>query len=130
LEAHHLMKQLKPAKNTDTNFKLTAMKYPEKQYFTLVQCLKKLAHIINVAEMNVHTLHFVIYQQFSDGQKHNWLYCTIEGLKKRHQCKEEEEKHKLIDIETTFDLYPEGCNDTHIETAMKKAFKELGLIKK
>jgi hypothetical protein len=107
------------------------MKYPKDQYEVLVECLKVFhVHMVDIKELNPNTLHYMVYQQFSEGQKHNWLYCVPGGiLKRQHQLTEEEAKTsvKFLDfpIEKPFELYPEGCNDNHIPTAVKKAISEV-----
>lgn len=105
------------------------MKYPEKQYNILIEALKKLAVHLDIKAFNPVALYYVVYQQFSESQSHNHLYCVSGGnLKKFHQLTEGEkvEAIKFLDTEgKTLDLYPEGCNDNHIETAVKRAVKEI-----
>lgn len=107
------------------------MKYPKEQYDVLVECLKVFhVHKIDVRDVSPNSLHYMVFQQFSDGQKHNWLYCVPGGvLKREHQLTEEERKTSVkflnFTLEKPFELYPEGCDDTHIPTAVKKAIKEL-----
>jgi hypothetical protein len=68
----------------------------------------------------------MVYQQFSEGQKHNWLYCMPGGnIQRAHKIEDIANCEKWISTQYDFKLYPEGCNDTHIETAMKAAIKEL-----
>lgn len=106
------------------------MKYPQKQYDVLIDCLKQFAPLMNIDVINVHALHYIVYQQFSEGQTHNHLYCTVNGLKRAYQLTELEktDSRKLIEIKFDFKLYPDGCNDSHIETAMKRVIKELTKI--
>lgn len=102
------------------------MKYPQKQFDLLVESVKKLAVHIDVKETNPHTIHYIIYQQFSEGQKHNWLYCCPGGtLQRAHKIDNIAECEKLFTGEYDFKLYPEGCNDNHIETAMKAVINKL-----
>lgn len=102
------------------------MKYPQKQFEILVNSLKKLAVHIDIKESNPHTLHYMVYQQYSEGQKHNWLYCMPGGnIQRAHKIKDITECEKWFNDEQQFDLYPDGCNDSHIETAMKAAIKSL-----
>ena len=106
------------------------MKYPQQQFNTLIEILKQLAVHIDLRSINPSTLHYIAYQQLCEGQTHNYLYC-VEGatLKRYHQLTDVEKQtaQKLIQIEENIEflLYPKGCNDTHIETAMKKALKSL-----
>ena len=114
------------------------MKYPVEQYNELKNGLKKLQSYLDLKESNIHTLHYVVFQQYSEGQEHNALYIKDSELLKAFQVwnkyavylpgqPEENRKgwEKFITSEFDFKLYPEGCNDNHIETAVKKAVKEL-----
>jgi hypothetical protein len=105
------------------------MKYPEKQYNVLVEALKQLAVHLDIKAYNPVALYYVVYQQFSESQKHNHLYCCVGGeLKKYHKLTEGEKTEAVKFLNTkdkTLELYPEGCNDSHIETAVKRAVKEL-----
>ncbi len=104
------------------------MKYPQQQFDTLVECLKILAPFLDIKNCNLHALHYLVAQQFNEGQKHNWAYSVGSDIKKAHQLTgDDKEAVKLLDMGVTFDLYPDGCNDSHIETAMKRAIKELGI---
>lgn len=102
------------------------MKYPVNQFNTLLECLKYLSTYINIREVNPNALHYVVFQQFSEGQTHNHLYCLNGTIKKQHQLTdiEKSEAVKFIDTKgAEFLLYPKGCNDAHVETAVKKAIK-------
>jgi len=106
------------------------MKYNKKQFEILLQVLQQFAVLIDLSQSNLHTIHFIIYQQFSEGHKHNWLYCCEGGnLKKYFQMTDEDKKNarKFIEIDFKFELYPDNCNDNNIETAMNKAIKLLGI---
>lgn len=104
------------------------MKYPLQQFEVLVNILKQLAVHFDLNSINPNALHYIVFQQLSEGQKHNQLYC-IEGgtLKRQFQMTETEQQtaKKLIENDFDFKLYPEGCNDNHVETAVKKAVKLL-----
>ena len=104
------------------------MNYPLEQLAKLEAALKRLAVHIDVKQVNPSALHFIIYQQYAEGQKHNWLYCVEGGaLKKGHQLTEQEKQTavKLFTEKWTFEMYPENCNDNHVETAVKKAIKNI-----
>lgn len=102
------------------------MKYPQQQYKVLVNSLKKLAVHIDIKGSNPHTIHYMIYQQYSEGQKHNWLYCMPGGsIQRAHKIADLTNCEKWFNDNQTFELYPTGCNDSHIETAMKAAIKEM-----
>lgn len=103
------------------------MKYPIDQYNILIQCLKLFKPLMNIDVVNPSALHYIVFQQFSEGQTNNHLYCTVNGLKRFYAMSESDkvEARKLIEINFDFKLYPAGCNDTHILTAMRRAIKEL-----
>ena len=106
------------------------MKYPREQFEVLKECIKQLSPVYNVNAANLHTLHYICYQQIQkDGQDHNHLYVYGTEMKRFYSLNEEQKNVfvKFITIDYDFKLYPEGCNDSHIETAMKLAFKELGI---
>lgn len=103
------------------------MKYPIEQYNILMEVVKQLSVHIEVKELNPNAVHFMVYQQLNVHQNHASLYCTEEGLKVYYKLTEEEVKtaRKFIELNSNFELYPSGCNDNHIETAVKKIIKEL-----
>ena len=101
------------------------MKYPKNQQQVFERFLKELFTIIDVEKINPNTLHYICFQQHSEGQKHNWLYCTVDGLKREHQLTENEDAVKLFDSNFEFELYPDGCNDNHIETMVRRTIKNL-----
>ncbi|WPZ08736.1 hypothetical protein [Roseivirga spongicola] len=105
------------------------MKYPKEQQQVFERFLKKIAPIIDIKNSNGHSLHFMCFQQHSEGQKHNWLYNTTEGLKRGYKLTEDEEAHKFFESDFEFELYPEGCNDSHVETMIKYTLKNIGLAK-
>lgn len=103
------------------------MKYPINQFEVLVNILKQFAVHFDLNSVHPCTLHYMAFQQVSEGQKHNYLFCVSGTLKKYHSLTEEEKQTAVKFIETDFDfkLYPDGCNDSHIETAVKKALKQM-----
>jgi hypothetical protein len=114
------------AKNNFLTFKFIIMKYPLKQYQELTAVLKQLAVCIDLRTINPSALHFIAFQQCSEGQKHNWFMAKGNELKKAYKLENLEGWVKWIEnTNPDFLLYPEGCNDNHIETAIKKAMKEL-----
>lgn len=109
------------------------MKYPAKQFEILVESMKVLAVHLDLKAMNPHTIHYMVYQQYSEGQKHNWIYCMPGGNIQRafkidnlEGCEKWLTKNNGVE----FELYPAGCNDDHIATAMKAALKELFTVDK
>ena len=101
------------------------MKYPKQQQQVFENFLKQISTHIDIFKTNMHTLHYICYQQHSEGQKHNWLYCTNEGLKRQHQLKQGEEATKFFNSDFNFELYPNECNDNHVETMVKQTLKNL-----
>lgn len=93
------------------------MKYPKQQFRLLVECLVLLKPYVSFEHVSNSQLHYIIATQFNVHNKHNWLY-DVNG-----KAVKDSKGRKIIDIEEKFDLYPDGCDDTHIETAMKKALK-------
>ena len=104
------------------------MKYPESQFIQLKHGIEELAKAgIAVKEINPSALHFLVYQQHESGQAHNWLYISESGeLKRRHKITDNIENYKkVLTLYPNFEIYPSGCNDNHIETAVKAAIKQL-----
>lgn len=105
------------------------MKYPQKQFNILIDILKQLSVQFNIKDIEPTTLHYIVFQQLSEGQKHNHLYVNGKEIKRLWQISDMDKSNyvKLINNEYDFLLYPEGCNDTHIITAIKQAFKNIGI---
>jgi hypothetical protein len=102
------------------------MKYSKIQFEILVKCVEILNKYINVKQINPNTLHYIIYQQFNEGQKHNRLVVnSANELIKKYVLDNnlllEKEGKPVFDFDFDFELYPSGCNDNNIETAVKKA---------
>lgn len=107
------------------------MKYPLDQFEVLLNVLKQLAVIYDIKECNQLTLHYICYQQAcNEGQEHNKLYVSGNQMK-RYGNLTEEEKQVFVPfiqgVNFDFKLYPNNCNDSHINTAMKRAIKLLNL---
>jgi hypothetical protein len=100
------------------------MKYPQQQYANLLQALTILSNWLDIDKINPSQLHYIVYQQYSDGQRHNWIYIDGTRLVKSHAVNSIDGLSKLLPNTVDFELYPKGCNDSHIETAMKRAIKE------
>ena len=104
------------------------MNYPQEQFEVLKNSLITFRNQLDLTKINPNALHYIVYQQFSEGQKHNHLYCYNGEMKRYYQLNELEKKEaiKFLDTENkVFLLYPDGCNDNHVKTAVKKAIKEL-----
>ena len=104
------------------------MKYPKKQFKELSLVINKLNKYVDVKKLNPHNLHYIVYQQFSGGQKHNRLIIDSKGnLTKQYKLVGndlvKQEGKLFISYSYDFKLYPDGCNDNHIETAIKNALK-------
>lgn len=104
---------------------MAAMKYPESQFSLLVNGLKDLSKVMDLNSMHPCALHFLVYQQGSEGQTHNYLYLKDNTVKRAGNIENLEGWQKVANVPATFELYPEGCNDNHIETAVKRAIKAL-----
>lgn len=97
------------------------MNYPQQQYNKLITGLKVLMLHHNILTTEVlqdtsneallHDLHFRVYVQY-DYTDNNANVIFVDGK-------------RLLTEDNSFQLYPNRCNDSHIITAMKKAFKEL-----
>lgn len=106
------------------------MKYPAKQFDKLVQHISTLAKYFDVQSVHACQLHYMIYQQCGQGQDHNKLILTSDNVLTRSAYLDGDtlkwrEGTRIIEDDNEFLLYPEGCNDPHIETAVKKAIKQL-----
>lgn len=106
------------------------MKYPKKQFTKLVESIKVLSQYIDIKSMHPCQLHYIVYQQLSEGQPHNRLIIDNEGQIKRHYSLVDgrlvqNEGTPLFEVDNSFELYPEGTNDNHIETAVKRAIKTI-----
>ena len=107
------------------------MKYPSEQFELLKKGLSILSNVYeNIKDVHPCQLQYLLYQQASEGQRHNALYINEAGhiVKGYFASAFGMENYKLlIDFltEDNFPLYPNGCNDTHVETAVKSALKSL-----
>lgn len=102
------------------------MKYPATQFEKLKAHISTLREYFDVENMQPNALHYLIFQQCSPGQPHNKLIITPEGVLTRAaklvgDKLEWVEGTPIIETDESFLLYPEGCNDNHIITAIKKA---------
>lgn len=95
------------------------MKYPDQQFSKLLTYLKAVLSYYNltpaeVAPDNVgllNTLHFKCFVNVNYTDD-NLNVKKVDGK-------------RILAIDEDFQLYPAGCNDNHIETAMKRAIKQL-----
>ena len=107
------------------------MNYPAEQFEVLTKIITQInEHLGNKFINSFHpsNLHYLVFQQLSEGQRHNALYYNSENKLVNFWGLSEAEKliaKKFITIEYEFLLYPDNCKDTHIETAVKKIVKSL-----
>lgn len=106
---------------------LEIMKYPAAQLQILQDSIATLANHFNVQDIHPATLHSAVYYQSSEGHKHNWLYKHVsgEGISRRHAIEDLNDWNKLFEVPASFMLYPDGCNDSHVETAVKHCLKQI-----
>lgn len=102
------------------------MKYPEKQYKILVESIRELASLdLAVEDMHPSNVHYLVYKQYAEGQDNNSLYRNQEGLvRPKHMFGKGEVIEKVFKPKY-FELYPDGCDDSHVATAVRKAVKEV-----
>jgi len=103
------------------------MKYPKQQFELLVESLQIIGKHFELSSINPSRLHYIVYQQGSEGQKHNSLMIKGNTILKFHSIGDQDGFLPLINFldEVNFPLYPEGCNDSHIETAVKLAINKI-----
>lgn len=105
------------------------MKYPQQQFDVLVSAIKEFNKYVDVTSLNPFNLHQMVYNQFSEGQKHNRLLVQDGVLVRAFRLLDGElipnEGTPLINYSFGFELYPNNTNDSHIETAMKNAIKAI-----
>jgi hypothetical protein len=104
------------------------MKYPQQQFELLKNGLSVLSSHFEIANIHPCQLQYLLYQQASEGQKHNALFINETGsIVKGFIAEGKEGYSPLISFlnESNFPLYPAGCNDNHVETAVKSAIKAI-----
>ena len=100
------------------------MKYPKEQYNKLVDSLSVLRGFFDLKGINPARLHYIVYQQHSSGQRHNALVMNQGTITRAHTIGDDD-TNRILPIDDSFELYPDGCIDMHITTAINKAIKEL-----
>jgi hypothetical protein len=102
------------------------MKYPENQFSKLKTIISGLSkHFTNLTDIHPAQLHYFCYQQVCEGQLHNRFVTYGDSVVRQHVVPESETFTPLFESDNSFELYPANCMDTHIETAVKKALKEI-----
>jgi len=102
------------------------MKYPQSQFELLKNGLAVLRDHFEITTVHPCQLQYLLFQQASEGQRHNALFINEAGnVLKGFAIEDKEGYSPLITFlnESNFPLYPEGCNDSHVETAVKAALK-------
>ena len=100
------------------------MKYPENQFKLLIEALRLLLKGFELTPAQalenvgiIHNLHFRAFVNYtypnnnSNVLNKDFKRLTVNG------------GERLLNVNEAFKLYPDGCNDSHIETAVKKALK-------
>jgi hypothetical protein len=92
------------------------MKYPQTQYNELKSALVVLKNRYQIdketATANASRLYFKVYQQ------KNYTSENLNVIKN-------EDGARLFELNEGFRLYPDGCNEAHVNTAMKNIIKEI-----
>lgn len=109
------------------------LKYPFTEYQNLIIVIKQLAPYFEIGLMQPNQLHYLAVQQTNKiRQSHNRLFITSQGLQRSSSLNEITTKEvkktyakPIVNVDFELDLYPNECNDTHIETATKRAVKEV-----
>ena len=105
------------------------MKYPQQQFELLKQGLQVLSTHFEIANIHPCQLQYTLYQQASARQTHNSLFINNAGNIAKGYTAKDADYTALINFlnEDNFPLYPDGCNDNHVETAVKLALKAINL---
>lgn len=106
------------------------MKYPINQFEKLKEVLNVFKNYFDLSTIHTSRLHYLVYQQLCDGQPHNKLLIDSSGKLVRATYLDGDkliwrDGKRLIENDFTFELYPNNTNDSNIETAIKKAIKEI-----
>jgi len=109
---------------------VSIMKYPQEQYQKLLLALREMSKHFDLRNMPPSVIYSEVCGNLNKHNKHNWLYFRKykEGtwFKRAHIISEEEARMFKRVIPLDFELNtPEGCNDSHGETAVKRAVKEI-----
>jgi hypothetical protein len=92
------------------------MKYPQTQYNELKNALLLFTKRYEIdkekADRNTLYLYHIIYQQKTYQDSNANVIKNEDGS-------------RLFELNEAFSLYPDGCNDTHVKTAMKNIINEI-----
>lgn len=103
------------------------MKYPEKQLAILKKAISELSAHFDLSKVDPNHLHYIVFQNGSEGQTHNHFYIKGGSISRMHAISDLSGWTKLINVPSSFELYPDGCNDNHVLTAVKHCLKSLQL---
>lgn len=117
------------------------MKYPKNQFLKLEAYIKEVNKYVPVKNMHPNQLNSIIYANVNEHLRHNSILVNKKDntkLAKQYNFNKEicEELDKpyypnqndfknILEIDNSFVLYPIGCNDNHVYTAVKKIQKSL-----
>jgi hypothetical protein len=89
------------------------MKYPQEQFEKLVAALKTIKEKrpdIIFENLHVSTVHYFVYKNLRFPSNNPNVAFMRDGS-------------RLLEIDETFELYPNDTNDDHVATAVRKALK-------
>lgn len=103
------------------------MKYPAEQFEILKETVKALSEVFdNLKEVHPSRVYSLVINQHLEGQLHNSIVITEEGKYTRRYIAEDLKlKFTPLIERKPFVVYPEGCQDSHVQTAVKKALKSI-----
>ena len=92
------------------------MKYPQTQYNELKSALVVFKNHYDLDKETATAyalhLHFKVYQQKTYEDQNGNIIRNADGS-------------RLFELNESFRLYPDGCTESHVTTAMKNAIKEI-----
>lgn len=99
------------------------MKYPANQFETLLKTLKALSEVYELNGVHPSAIYSLVCTQHNEGQRHNRIVISSDGVYMTQHIAEFKgvEFTPLVEAVKGFVTYPEGCNDSHIQTAVKRA---------
>lgn len=99
------------------------MKYPAKQFEVIVSTLKALSEVFELDNVHPSSLYSLVCSQHNKGQQHNRIVVTCDGVYMNQHIADSRgvDYTPIVEPFDNFETYPSGCNDSHIQTAVKKA---------
>jgi hypothetical protein len=101
------------------------MKYPAQQFNKLTERMSKLSELFDLNSVHPCSLHWLVFQNSSPAHEHNALYTDGKTITHGFAVNGREGFTRVIQPDESFELYPDGCTDGHIETAVKKALAQM-----